>query len=190
MQEKDSIEEHYRKAFSGFESDPPPDAWEKIRLGLHPESENKIGLSGFRKFLDGLSRSRQLYPVLASAAMLLLLVMIWFSYSHKHSIRGHAYAGESRLCKGTAYLFKVYDKAKPFDTVTLVQSVPIDIKGFYQFSGIDHGNYLVRVNPVPGTDAMRNYIPAFFDQDSASAEANLVRIEKEDPTIDIRLIPR
>ena len=190
MQEKDSIEEYYRKAFSEFQPEPPQGTWERIRFVLHPESEKKSGLSGFRSILGHFVGSRYLYPVMASAAMVLLLMMIWFSYSNKHFIRGHAYAGESRLCRGTAFLFKVYDKVKPFDTVKLIQAVPVDTKGFFQFSDIDHGNYLIRINPVAGSEAMRSYIPAFFDQDSAFSEANLVRIEKDDPVIDIRLIPR
>jgi len=190
MQEKDSIEEYYRKAFSDFQPEPPLGTWERIRFALHPVSEKKGGLSGFRSIVDHLIRSRQLYPVMASAAMVLLLMMIWFSYSHKHVISGHAYAGESRLCRGTAFLFKVYDKVKPYDTVKLIRAVPVDAKGFFQFSDIDHGNYLIRINPVAGSEEMRSFIPAFFNQDSAFTEANLVRVEKDDPTIDIRLIPR
>lgn len=190
MQEKDTIEEHYRKAFSNFEPPPPEDSWSKIRARLHPEEEQRTGFFTLKRILGGLNHSRNLYPLLATAAMVLLLVMIWFSYSNKHFIRGHAYAGESRLCKGTAFLFRVYDKVKPFDTVTLIQSVPVDASGFYQFSGIDHGNYFLRINPAPGSEITRSFMPSFFDQDSASAEANLIRIEKEDPSVDIHLLPK
>ncbi|MCX6287037.1 MAG: hypothetical protein NTY96_07980 [Bacteroidetes bacterium] len=190
MQEKDTIEDYYRKAFTGFEPPPPEQAWEKIRVGIHPLEAKKGRLSGLRKNFAGFSHSRNLYPLLAAAAMVLLFIMIWFSYSHKHNIRGHAYAGEVRICKGTAYLFKVYDKVKPYDTVLLLQSVPVDGNGYYQFNGIDHGNYFIRINPLPGTDVTRNFIPSFYDQDAASSEANVIKIESEDPTVDIHLLPK
>jgi len=188
MQEKDNIEEHYRKTFSGFEADAPEHSWEKIRSRLHPEeTKGHTGIRGLRTIFRN---SPRLYPFLAMAATVLLLALIWFSYSDKHTISGHAYAGDSRMCRGTAFLFKVYDKAKPLDTVLMVQSVPIDEKGFYQFFHIDHGQYLIRVNPLPGSEITKNFLPSYYDQDSASAEANVIHIEKEDPTADIRLIPR
>jgi hypothetical protein len=190
MQEKDPIEERYRNAFSGFEPPPPAQAWEKIRKGIQPGviREGKIAL--FKRSLAGLGHPGRLFPLLATAAMILLLIIIWASYSNKHSIRGHAYAGEARICRGTAFLFKVYDKAKPYDTVKLIQSEPVDDNGYYQFSGLVHGNYMIRINPLPGTETTRNFIPSFYDQDSTTAEVNVIRIDGEDPTVDIHLIPR
>ncbi|MCX6283103.1 MAG: hypothetical protein NTW31_02545 [Bacteroidetes bacterium] len=190
MQEKDTIEEYYRKAFSEFEPPPPEQAWEKIKAGIHPLETKKGSMEGFKKGIAGFYHSRNLYPLLAAAAMVLLLVMIFVSYSNKHSIRGHAYAGEARICMGTAYLFKVYDKAKPLDTLKLVQSVSVDNNGFYQFSGIDNGNYLIRINPLPGSEITRNFMPSYYDQDSAFREAIVIKIQNEDPTVDIHLIPR
>ena len=133
--------------------------------------------------------SSSLYPVLAAAAMIILILFIWISYSAKHTIRGHAYAGEERLCSGTAYLYKVYDKTEPIDTVKLIQTVRIDAKGFYQFTGINDGSYVIRVIPAPGTEAMKNFLPSFYDQDSEESKANLIKVEKDDPTIDIHLLP-
>ncbi len=190
MQEQDPIEEHYRKAFSGFEPPPPEQAWDKIRAKLHPAKADKGRMSGLKNSLLTYSRSGRIYPLLAVAAMVLLFILIWYSYSNKHNIRGHAYAGETRMCMGTAYLFKVYDKAKPYDTVLLVQSAPVDDKGFYQFHGIAHGNYMIRINPQPGTEVTRNFIPSFYDQDSASSEANVIHIDSEDPTVDVHLLPK
>jgi len=190
MQEKDNIEDYYRKAFTGFEPNPPEQTWEKIRAGLHPEIVKPDRFSGIKAVFKGFGHSCYLYPLLASAAMVLLFVLIWFSYSHKHNIHGHAYAGEARMCMGTAYLFKVYDKVKPFDTVRLVQTVPVDNNGFYQFRGIDNGSYFIRVNPLPGTETTRTFTPSFYDQDSASAQANIIKIEEEDPTVDIHLLPK
>ncbi len=190
MQERDAIEEHYHKVFSGFEPPAPEHTWEKIKAGIHPEEEKRGQLASMRILLSGFSHSRSLYPILAVAASVALLLLIWFSYSHKQNIRGHAYAGETRLCRGTAYLFKVYDKVKPYDTVLQIQSVPVDDNGYYQFGGVDQGNYMIRIEPQSGSDLTRNFIPSYYDQDSAADEANIIRIEKEDPTIDIRLIPR
>ncbi len=190
MQEKDTIEEYYRKAFTEFEPPPPEQAWDKIKAGIHPLETKKGSIEGFKKGFAGFYHSRNLYPILAAAAMVLLLIMIYFSYSNKHSIRGHAYAGEARICMGTAYLFKVYDKAKPLDTVKLIRSVLVDNNGFYQFSGIDNGHYLIRINPLAGSEITRNYIPSYYNQDSASGEAMVIRIQNEDPTFDIHLIPK
>jgi len=190
MQEKDNIEDYYRKVFSENEPPPPGQAWEKIRSVLHPEEVKQKRFPGLAGIITGLGKSRNLYPLLATAAMVFLLLIVWFSYSHKHSINGHAYAGESRICTGTVYLFKVYDKVKPYDTVMLIQTVPVDNKGFYQFLGIDHGNYFIRVNPFPGSEITRNFIPSFYDQDSATGEATIIKIEKEDPTLDVHLLPK
>lgn len=190
MQEKDPIEEYYRKAFGGFEPSPPEQAWDKIRTEIHPPDAKKVRMASLKRRLAEFGHSHGLYPMLATAAMILLLLIIWFSYSNKHSIRGHAYAGETRICMGTAYLFKVYDKVKPYDTVRLIQSVPVDDKGFYQFHGLDHGNYFIRINPLPGTEVTRNFRPSFYEQDSAGADANIIKIETEDPTVDVHLVPK
>jgi len=188
MQETDPIEERYRNAFSGFETPPPEQAWEKIRKGIQPEAVKERRMAALKNRLAGFGNSGKLYPLLATAATVLLLIIIWASYSNKHSIRGHAYAGESRICRGTAFLFKVYDKVKPWDTVKLIQSVTVDANGFYQFSGLVHGNYMIRINPLSGTDITRNFMPSFYDQDSVTSEVNLIRIDGEDPTVDIRLV--
>jgi hypothetical protein len=190
MQENDPIEECYRNAFSGFEPPPPERAWEKIRKGIQPGDVKEGRVAVLKKMLIDVAHSGKLYPLLATAAMILLLIIIWASYSNKHSIRGHAYAGETRISRGSAFLFRVYDKVKPWDTVKLVQSVPVDANGYYQFNGLVHGNYMVRINPWPGTEITRYYLPSCYNQDSAGAEVNLIRIEGDDPTIDIHLVPR
>jgi len=190
MQEKDPIEERYRKAFSEFESPPPDQVWEKIMKGIKPQFSEQGKMTMLMNWLSGLIHSGKLYPLLATAAMVLLIIIIWTSYSHKHSIRGHAYAGETRICRGTAFLFEVYDKVKPYDTVKLIQSVPVDDNGYYQFNGLVHGNYMIRINPLPGTDITRNFIPSFYDQDSVAAQVNLIRVENDDPTVDIHLVHR
>ncbi len=190
MQDTDPIEERYRNAFSGFEPPPPEHAWEKIRKGIQPEGTKEGRMAAFINKLANFGNSPRLYPLLASAAMILLLIIIWTSYSNKHSIQGHAYAGETRICRGTAYLFKVYDKVKPWDTVRLIKSVPVDDNGFYQFGGLNHGNYMIRINPLPGAEITRNFMPSFNDQDSAAAKVNIIKIDREDPTVDIHLVPR
>ena len=190
MQEQDNIEEYYRKVFTEFEPPPPAHAWAKISSRLHPPEGNSSGIMSLKKILANAMLSRNLYPLLATAAMLVLIFFIWFSYSNKHIIRGHAYAGETRLCMGTAFLFKVYDKVKPYDTVKLLQTVKVDANGFYQFIGLDQGNYMIRISPQPGSEMTRTYLPSFYNQDSASADANLIRMGNEDSSIDIHLLPR
>jgi len=72
-----------------------------------------------------------------------------------------------------------------------VQTVRVDMKGFlYQFTGISQGNYVIKVAPDSGSEAIRNFLPSFYDQNSEEKKANLVRIGKEDPTIDIHLQPK
>ncbi|MCX6280932.1 MAG: hypothetical protein NTU51_03145 [Bacteroidetes bacterium] len=190
MEEKDNIEDIYRKAFTGFEPPPPGQAWEKVKAELHPAELDKSKFSSLKERFSVFSRSPNLYPLLATAAMVLLLIMIWFSYSHKHNISGHAYAGETRISRGTAFLFQVYDKAKPYDTVILIQTAPVDNNGYYRFSGIIHGNYFLRVNPLPGTDITKNFMPSFYNQDSASSEAVIIKVDNDDPTVDIHLLPK
>jgi hypothetical protein len=192
MQDFDPIEEHFRKTFSGRESDPPENSWLKISSRLQASDRKGGGISKTIERGSGFIHSSRFYPVLAVAAMLVLILFIWISYSDKHTIRGHAYAGEGRLCKGTAYLYKVIDKAEPVDSGLgkPVQTVRVDMKGFYQFTGISQGNYVIKVAPDSGSEAIRNFLPSFYDQNSEEKKANLVRIGKEDPTIDIHLQPK
>jgi hypothetical protein len=51
-------------------------------------------------------------------------------------------------------------------------------------------NYVIKVAPDSGSEAIRNFLPSFYDQNSEEKKANLVRIGKEDPTIDIHLQPK
>jgi len=190
MQDPDPIEKHFNRSFSGFEAPPPENSWEKIRDRLHPAG------SGSGKMMNLFVRIRQwgfssgLNPVAGTAAIILLILFIWISYSHKHNISGHAYAGESRICKGIALLYQVYDKTEPIDTVKLIMTVRVDGKGFYQFSGIKDGSYLIKVIPGQGSEAIKNYQPSFYDQDRDLSKANVIRVKTEDPVIDIHLLPR
>jgi hypothetical protein len=189
MQDNDQTAQHFKEAFREYEVQAPQGSWENIRSSLHPEVSPGVR-SRVKHTLNTFRSSPQFYPWLGVAATLLLVILIWASYSERHRISGHAYAGDSRLTSGTAYLFRVYDREKPYDTVMLLQKARIDQQGYYSFPGIEDGKYLVRINPLPGSEISLGYLPSFFGQKSDSTEATLIMISREDPVADVYLINR
>jgi len=190
MEESEKIDKKFRESFTGFDPAPPEEVWEGVRRVLHPRPR----YDGFWSRIGDLPQSSprifQLSVMISSAAVVLFLIVLWFAYSDHHSIKGHAYAGEARLCRGTAYLFKVEDKVKPFDTIQHFSSANLDEHGSYVFLNIQPGKYLLRVIPEKNSPIAKKYESSWFDQHENLNDAHLIIVGSEDQDIDIHLVPK
>lgn len=188
MEENQNTENKFREAFAGFEQDPPERVWDGLRKALHPEPKH-VG------FWSGLSQGSKhwkmvrIYAMVSAAAIILFLLFMWFSYGNHRIIRGHAYAGEEKLIRGTAYLFRVEDKARPFDSVRHYLSSVVDEEGSYKFINVAPGNYLLRVVPDGASPVSKKFQPSWFDQRENPMEAHLIQVRSEDLFVDVHLIP-
>ncbi len=190
MEENNDIATKFREMFSDFDPSPPERGWVRLKNHLHAEPRNE----GFWSWITQLPvTSPRIFRLSAGFVILitgLLLGLVWFSSGEHFALRGHAYSGELRLCRGTAYLFKVEDKAKPFDSLKNIRSSDIDEQGYYEFSRIEPGKYLVRVAPMRNTEGHKKFHPSWYDQQIAPDSAQVIHVESSDMTVDVHLLPR
>ena len=188
MDEEDFLEAKFRSSFAGFEKEPPGKVWENLSRELHPEPVPGNILTRIASFSVFSERRAGFYLTAVAVVITLLLVIIYFGSTDRHAIRGHAYTGETRLCKGTAVLFKVTDKAMPWDSVTQYRSSVIDNDGRYQFSKVENGQYLLRIVPEGNTEASVRFQPSWYDQHGNSDSCHLIILNKEDINADVHLM--
>jgi hypothetical protein len=187
MEENQHLENTLRESFDGFEQTPPERVWDGIRDMLHPEPAH----TGFWARITQMpqnSRFLKLSAGVMAVSVILFLFFMWFAYGNHRSIRGHAYAGEIKLCRGTAYLFKIEDKAKPYDSVKHYSSALVDDNGSYKFMNVAPGKYLLRIVPEESTSFYKNYQPSWFDQHESPEEAHLIEVKSEDQEVDVHLV--
>lgn len=190
MEENDNIENKFREIFTGYEPIPPERLWPQLKDHLHPEPHYDGVWSWITNLPESSPRFFRLSVGMTVGAIVIFLALVWFASGENYSLRGHAYSGEKRLCRGTAYLFKVEDKTKPFDSLVNIRSSDIDDNGYYQFFRIESGKYLVRISPVEHSEGHQNFLPSWYDQHISPDSAHLILVEKEDLTIDVHLLPR
>jgi hypothetical protein len=190
MEEPDYIEETFRRSLAGYTTDPPPAVWDAIHRELHPESaRTKTGINS--RFWTKLTpRLINTFSAVAATVILVVCTLLYFFNHDLHKVHGHAYAGEARLCTGTAILFKVNDKAAPYDSVNPYQTVTIDNKGYYHFSDVDDGHYLLRISPAENSDQFISYQTTWFNQHGPSDTSHLISLENEDFYGDVFLLEK
>ena len=190
MEEPDYIEEKFRESLAGYTAEPPPAVWDAIRRELHPESGRpEIGRNtGIWSKLT--PRLINTFSAVAATVIILVLTLLYFLNHDLHRVHGHAYAGETRLCSGTAILFKVNDKVAPYDSVTPYQTVAVDSKGYYHFSDVDDGRYLLRISPAENSDQSIAYKITWFNQQGPSDTSHLINLENEDFYGDVFLLEK
>jgi len=187
MRENQHLENKFMESFNDFERTPPESTWEYLRSVLHPEP-------GYIGFWTGIiqmpqnSRFLRFSAGIAAIVAILFLLFIWIAYGNHRTIRGHAYAGETRLIRGTAYLFKVEDKVKPYDSVKHYSSSVVNDNGSYKFINVTPGNYLLRIVPESNATFNKNYKPSWYDQHEGSEDAHLIELKSEDMEVDVHLV--
>jgi hypothetical protein len=187
---RDSIERKFQESFAGYESPPPGRIWPQLKEQLHPEPRFDGLWSWISRLPESSPRFFRLSIGTVAAVVVLFLTLVWFASVERYSLRGHAYSGEVRLCKGTAYLFAIKDKTKPYDSLQNIRSSDIDENGFYQFSQLEPGRYLVRISPLENTEGHKKFHPSWYDQQIKPDSAHLILIKTEDLTVDVHLLPR
>lgn len=187
MEKPDNIEEKFRKSFSDYTANPPGRIWEELRNDLHPVPRAErfwTRVVDFTKLSPGWVNTT---AVIAMASLILILSIIYFIARDQHTIRGHAYAGESRLLGGTAILFKVEDKTMPLDSIDHLRTVKVDGNGYFQFPSVETGRYLLRISPPPGSDVTEKFQSSWFDQHANLNESDLIIISSDDVNADVHL---
>jgi hypothetical protein len=190
MEEHDLIGDKFKSAFSDFEKEPPARVWENLSRELHPEPKTESFRSRLAAFSFFPSRQPGFYFALGGMAVILFLAVVYLASDDHHAVKGHAYAGDVRLCRGTAVLFKVADKSMPWDSATQYRSAAIDDKGHYQFPEVEHGKYLLCITPVGNSEASKKFLPSWFDQHANSDSCHLIVIDDADVDADVHLMEK
>ncbi len=190
MEDKDPIEESFRSALSDLEAEPPARVWESLHMQLHPLPK-PAGIWGrvatFSLLAD---KPISFYFALSSAAIIFFVGILYFGSGGHATVRGHAYAGAERLTQGTSVLFEVADQAMPWDSVTYYRSAKVDHYGHFQFTKVDAGRYLMRVDPGGNSELASAYLPTWFDRHAAADSGRLIMINRGDVNLDAHLLKK
>ena len=190
MENQENTENNFRTAFSGYKPEPPDQVWENLKKELQPSpgAGNRWGsLPGSSPLKK---KQWRLIIIAATTMVILSLVIVYFVTQGHQAICGHAYAGEARLCKGTAVLFIIADKRSTLDSVSHYRSAIIDENGFYQFNQVKPGKYLLRVAPVENSEYSKKFLPTWFDHYPEPGEPGIIIISNEDVKADVHLLIR
>ena len=188
MEDQDPIEQKFKSTFSDFKMAPPASVWENLQRELHPEPKTVNFWAQITRDPVFQERLLKRYLAIAGVAIFLFLAVVYFATSDRHTVRGQAHAGESRLCGGTAVLFRIEDKIKPWDSVKHYRSAMIDDNGNYKFSGVETGTYLLRIAPESSSEAAKKYLPSWFDEHESPDSSHVIIIHTDDVHADVHLI--
>ncbi len=190
MEEKDPVGNKFRSAFAEFEQEPPAEAWERLRRELHPEPKTTGIWSTLMSFSFSADRRIGFYLSLGAFILILLLAVVYVASNDRYMIQGRAYTGDVRLCRGTAVLFSVSDKAVPWDSAAYYRSAIVDVNGHFQFPGIKPGKYLLRVAPEGNSETARKFSSSWYDQHVYSGSGHLIIISGNDVNADVHLVKK
>jgi hypothetical protein len=188
MKENDQTEMRLRERFAGYESEPPERVWEEIRDKLHPEPGRSAFRAWWQDFPGEKPRQFRIIATSLAAVVVIFLTAVWFLFDDHYALRGHAYAGEVRLCRGTATLFRVGDLAPPYDTVEHYNTAPVDENGYFRFTGVDKGKYLIKVSPEINSPHAKSHHSSWFDQKTDQKDASLIVVADGDVSQDVYLV--
>jgi hypothetical protein len=188
MENQEKKENTFKEKFSGYEQDPPERVWENLEKELkkEPGQGNVQGISG--GFLTFTKSQLRILILSVTLIVILFLAVVYFTSNDNHAIRGHAYTGETRLCRGTAVLFVVPDKSSPLDSVYYYRSAMIDENGYYQFKKVRPGKYLLRIAPPENSEDAKRFLPTWFDHSSEPGGSNIIVISDDEVNADVHLL--
>ncbi len=188
MEEKDPIENKFNTTFSGYEQEPPSRVWDNISGKLHPGVKHAGFLARILAFSFFRNKPILFFLTIGGISVSLLFTGVYFGFKNHPTIRGHAYAGEARLNRGSAELFQVADKVMPWDSVTHYRSAIIDNFGHFQFSRVGAGNYLLRIAPEESSEAAKNFLPSWFDRYATSDSCTRITLGNKDVNAEVHLV--
>ena len=190
MEQHDHLDQKFQSAFQDFEAEPPASVWTNVNRELHPAGQHdKIwSPAGSMTFFTG-SRVR-LWGAIAAMAVILFFATVYFLSLDRHIVKGHAYTGDRRLISGTAILFTVRDKSRPWDSVDYYRRVPVDGNGYFYFSGVDEGSYLLRVDPGSQPENADQFVASWYDMHGDPSLSHLIVVSDDDVRTDVHLIKK
>jgi hypothetical protein len=188
MDENDSIDQKFKTAFTGFEQEPPPEAWDRLHAVLHPPVPPKGLLARIAALLLAGDKPLSFYLAIAGISLGLFSGIYYFGFNGRYAIRGHAYVGELRLKGGVATLFESTDKTLPWDSLEYSRSDNIDEFGHFRFARLKPGRYLLHIAPADDRSGKNKYLPTWYKGLDKSDSARVLSIENRDLTIEIYLL--
>lgn len=186
----DNLENRFKETFAGYAKEPPAGVWDRIEEELHPKPASRSLWEQMLLTREASPRILRYVAAVAAASVALFFIILYFSSGEKHMLRGHAYAGDARLCRGTAYLFKVNDKAIPLDSIEHCCSTRVSESGAYQFNGVESGRYLLRVSPDAASEFSLKFHPSWHEQHQESDSAHLLVVGEADVHADVHLVEK
>ena len=187
MEENDLIGKKFKEAFSEFEKEPPGRVWQSLQQKMHPDLPLPI-LKRIIQAVKHVLPKSQVFYYSAGGMLVVMIVGGFFMMSRDHhTIRGHAWAGESRLAGGSGELFRVNDRSMPWDSVEHARSAFIDPNGHFLFARIRPGNYILRIAPERNSAQGSSFTPTWHNLKADSDSCDLIRVDKKDVTLEVYL---
>lgn len=190
MEEQDNLEKKFSETFATFSRKPPEDVWNRIQREIQQEPVPSSVWDRAMLFPRNFPQVFRIVVGSVAASVILFLGILYYTSGHRCVVSGHVYAGESRLCKGTAYLFVVNDKMNPLDSIEHHRSAIVSENGFYRFSGIASGRYLLRIAPDAGSPMAGRYHPAWFDKHESPDSSHIIIVDQDDVDADVHLLEK
>ncbi|MCX6268173.1 MAG: hypothetical protein NTW16_12570 [Bacteroidetes bacterium] len=188
MEEKDPIGNKFKSSFSDFEKEPPVRVWENLQKELHLVPKPAGFWAHFSAFSFFTKVPVGFYLSLGVIVVSIFSTVVYKEINRRHTIRGHAYAGEIRLRNGSAELYQVTDKTLPWDSVTHYHTSVIDNYGHFQFSKVGEGKYLLHIVPDGKSQMSTGYISSWFDRCENSDSCNVIIINRADKNLEVHLV--
>lgn len=135
----------FRGKFNTFGPEPPAGAWDAIRERIPCRAPERVKEPGLADRIGWLFSGYRLYPAMAAIACLLIATLFLLIREESHTLSGKAIADGKALPGATAFLFRVHDTLRPYDSVSFVDKTTTDTQGRFTFRSLVHGHYLVRV---------------------------------------------
>jgi hypothetical protein len=187
MIEQDPLEEKFKSAFRNFKAAPSGRVWQGVSKELHPQPVSPGFIDRRVRMLSTWPRVYKIAGSVSIAAIILLLAAGYLFLGNQRSVGGHAYADETRLCRGTATLYSVGDKMKPYDSVKAYSTVNVDGDGYYFFNKVEQGQYMLLVVPELSSPHAQTHKPSWFDHQSGTGDAHIISVGKNDLMVDVHL---
>ncbi len=192
MEAPDQLERMFREKFAHFEAEAPADAWEKLQEKLFPPARSKKGRFSFAAKLTMPVNRYKIAGIagIAGIFIILLFAALYFLIDTRYEVTGNAYAGADRLCRGTAILFRVDDRQRPWDSVSYYRSAVISDNGSYRFGSVQEGKYLLRIEPDPGTEHSGKFKPSWYEMHQNLEHSQLIYVYNDVGKADVHLVER
>lgn len=176
--------------FRNFEPEPPPGAWDAIRTRLDAEPPGVKRRSVFDRQGAWFPPRHRLYPALTVMGAALIVFFVWIGTRPGHRIHGTVLINQEELSRGTAFLFRVHDRLKPFDSVYFYRKMEIDSAGRFDFRNVKPGAYLLRIQVHSDSSSNPVYRHAYYGDQVHWHSSTLIHTGQAENTYVIRIPER